>query len=263
MALKPFAVEPLALGTITPGNEAAGYPASNLGEFKHIGMSWRTTNTTNMFLKGDFGAPRDIDFMALLLTNAQQTTTMQFALTNDATFATFGYNSGTLPMIDPVISRPDGLYSAHLELPSVQTYRYWYLAVPAHTPAFFEAATLVMGKKLSFANYYSPGFEFGTEDLGDIELGRWGVPDETPGLIFRRWTGKFGWMSQSDMDTSFRPLIERVGKRTPIFFCMDPDPTVNRQARTYFGWLKEPPFFTGAVNKFDRYEAEFSIISQI
>jgi hypothetical protein len=268
MPSKPFAVIPADLGSFdTVASEVAGHPASNLGEFNHIGMTWKTEDSAgpvnNCWIIGDFApnAPQ-IDFVSLLHAAVPSTATWLFALTDDATLATYDFSTGFIPFMDPVITREDGLYSTHLELPAPLTHRYWYLEIRG-VPAALEAAKLIVGKKIEFANYYSPGFEFGTEDLGDMEIGRWGVPEETPGLIFRRLTAKFGWMSRADMDEKFRPLVERVGKRTPILFCMDPEATVNRQARTYFGWLREPPFFTGAVNKFDRYEAEFSILSMI
>jgi hypothetical protein len=37
-----------------------------------------------------------------------------------------------------------------------------------------------LGQKVTPANYYSPGWEMGVEDLGDIDVGRYGVVDETP-----------------------------------------------------------------------------------
>lgn len=265
MPQPPFAVVPLPFTIYAVDSQVSGAPAQHLAEFRHIGLVWRTATVGSVQLRGDFGSVVTLDFFAMLQANAVPGTAFRLRLSNASDFSSTVYDSGGafLPFISPAITRPDGLYSSHFELPAPQAARFWQIDISVGVLQAFEAATVVFGRKLTFANYYNPGFGFGVEDLGDLELTRWGVPDETEGAIFRRLDCTFGWMSQADMDQRFRPLVERLGKRGVALFCFDPEATVNRQARTYLGWLRTPPVFTGAVNKFDRFESEWSVLSMI
>lgn len=262
MAQKPFAVVPEPIGTILRSTGYAGTPASHLGEHKHIGLVWRSpfSSPNPAAAAGDFGSARTIDMVSIIASNATPTTGVILYLADDPDLQINVFSQTSL-IRQPPITRDDDLYHLHLEIPPT-TRRYWGIEVYGHS-GDFEASALVMGQRLTFTNYYSPGFGFGAEDLGGLELTRWGVPDEEDGLIFRRLDCTFGWMSRADMDDKFRPLVERLGKRGVALFCFDPEPTTYRQARTYFGWLRQPPFFRGAVNKFDRFESEWSILSMI
>jgi hypothetical protein len=264
MAKLPFAVIPLSLGTIETGNERAERPAVHLGYAKFRSLVWRTAGPANAWVRGDFGADSVVDFCALVLANAQPGTQIRLRL-DDAPIGTGGtmiYDSGPVTLVAPAITSDDGLYHSHLELPAATTARYWRIDITGHT-GDFEAATLVLGKKLQPATYYNPDFKFDVQDLGDIAFGRWGVPDETPGLVYRILSMKFGWLDTTDMETKFRPLAEQLGKRGIVYFCFDPEATVYRQAKTYLGWLRTPPYATGAAAQPGRYESELELLSQI
>lgn len=258
----PFAVVPLPFTTYSVQNERSNRPASHLSEFKSKGMVWQTNGNTTLLFKGDLGSPKPVNFVALLLTNAQPSTKFQFLMSNDPTFASVGYNSTALDIISPSITREDGLYHSHLEIPSVQTYRYFDLTISGHT-GDFQAAFLVIGQKLTPATYYNPDFEFGLEDQGSLEWTRYGVASEEDGVLMRKLKLTFSWLSQTDYETKFRPLTEKVGKRGMVYFCFDPEPTVYRQSKTYFGVLTEPPFATGAAPKQTNYEMPFELLSLI
>ena len=263
MLAKPFVVVPLPLGAIATGNALVQNPADHLAEFDTIGMTWRSSGNTNLWVRGDFGAALPVDFMSLVWANAVPATTIRLRLgdTQAEVDGTAEYDTGALPFIDPAITRSDGLYSCHIELPTVQTKQWWRIDIGGHTGSF-EAAKLIMGVRQIPANFYSAGWQYGAEDLGDIDLGRWGVPAETPGLIMRSLAFKLGWMTETEFETMFRPIMETLGKRRVALWCFDPTAGPYRQARTYFGWLRDVPYATGGT-AVTRYEMEFQIRSMV
>ena len=72
---KPMFVVPLSLGTIATGNEASGFPASNLGETDAAGLVWKSSGATNVWARGNLGSAQSINFAALIAANAIGTST--------------------------------------------------------------------------------------------------------------------------------------------------------------------------------------------
>jgi len=264
MARLPFAVIPTPLGTVATGNEAAGFNALHLGEFLDIGMTWKSSGNANLWIRGDFGAAKAIDFVGMVSANAQPGTTIRIRLgdTQAEVDGTADYDSGALPFISPAVTREDGLYHAHHELPSLQSERWWRIDIGGHT-GDFQAAKLVLGQKVEPARFYSSGFEFGLEDLGSISMGRWGVPEIEDGLIFRSLNFKLGWIEKAEFEAKWRPLARKLGLRNVALWCFDPTADAYRQDNTYFGWIKENPFAIGGENKPGTFSHEFSIRSMI
>jgi hypothetical protein len=259
----PFCVVPLPF-TINNdfGHADAGHPSSHLAEFDTIGMTWKTSSASPPHtIVGDFGSAKTVGFLSMLSANAGSGVTIRLQM--GTTTAVSNYDSGYMTFVNPGLTRDDGLYHSHFELPSAQTYRYFAVSVNGQT--VFEASTLVLGAKVTPANYYSPGFEFGVEDLGDIDVGRYGVIDETPGRIMRKLNFRLGWMSESDFETKFRPLVEALGKRKVALWCFDPTANVYRQARTYLGWIRNPIVATHVANTGDgpRFQKDLEILSMV
>lgn len=92
--LKPIFIIPLDLGTIATGNQAAGYPATNLNRAKAIGLTWRTTDALNVWARGQFAASRAIDFCSMVSANALPATTIRVRLGD-----TQGHVDGTANLI--------------------------------------------------------------------------------------------------------------------------------------------------------------------
>lgn len=245
MALTPFAVVPLPLGTIATGNEIASNPAAHLAEHAYTGLTWKTSSNTNVWVRGDFGSAQDIDFMAIVSANALAGTKFRLRLgdTQGEVDGTADYDSGAggQTFINPAITRKDGLYHAHWELPSVQSERWWRLDITGHTGAF-EAASLILGKKLTVAKYYEPDWEAGVVDTGSVELNELGVPQISMGKIMRSISFRLRWMTEAEHELTWGPFDEQVGRTGIAYWCFDPDATVYRQRRTYMGWNRENPF---------------------
>ena len=261
MANLPFILVPHPLPSFATGNERTEKPALHLGQFKHIGMTWRSSGNANLWVRGDFGQDRLVDFISVLQSNALPGTTIRVRLgtTQAQVDGTAPYDSGALPFISPAITREDGLYHSHLQIGSPITARWWRIDIGGHT-GDFEAAKLIMGKRVTPARYYDRNFEFGVQDLGSIDFGRWGVAEEEEGLIFRTCTFKLSWITGAEYEGSWRPLIEKVGRRQPVLLCFDPEATSSRQAKTYFGTFREPPFATAGA-KPGTYAQEYSLLS--
>jgi hypothetical protein len=264
MVSLPFLLKPHSLGTIASGNERAEKPAVHLGVLDAIGMTWRSNGASNLWIRGDFGSARPIDFVSLVHANAQAGTTIRVRLgdTQAEVDGTADYNSGVLPFIAPSIDREDGLYSSHLELLSLQTKRWWRIDIAGHT-GDFEAAKLVLGKRIIPSRYYSSGFEFGDQDMGTLELTKWGIPDRQDGLILSTLKFKLGWIDEAEYEGKIRPLMRSVARREVLMACFDPTPNAYRQSRTFLGWLKDDPFAVGGGLKPGTFAQDFSILSMI
>jgi hypothetical protein len=263
MATMPFFVVPTALGTITAGNALTSNPASHLAAFDAAGMTWKTSDNTNVWVRGDFGSNQSIDFIAMLAANAVPATTLRLRLgdTQVEVDGTADYDSGAGLFINPAITRTDGLYWSHKEL-AVQSERWWRVDMGSHTGAF-EASMLIMGKKLTPSNWYSPGWGFGIDDKAKAEINRFGLVDLTPGDKLRTLKFVLGWISEAEMETMWRPFDELVGTSTPIYVCFDPTANTYRQGRSYFGLITENPFAAQQRNTPDgpRFERSFEITS--
>jgi hypothetical protein len=141
--------------------------------------------------------------------------------------------------------------------------RWWRIDITGHT-GDFEAMAMVLGQRAVFTNFYNDkGFEFGQEDYGTIEIGRYGVVDELGGIKMRTLMMDFGWMSDSDRHNVFQPLRDKIGVTGVAFWCFDPDATVQRQDKSYFGWLMKPVAFRASSFKQDRWQSQFNVRSMI
>lgn len=263
--IQPFAVRPVEIdpANIATGNEITARPASNLTRLRHIGMTWRTNGAGTAWVRGQLDAAGDIDFVSLINANALPGTTIRVRLgTSQAQVdGSAPYDSGAVPFISPATTRESGMYHSHLELPSIAMASWFRIDIGGHT-GDFEAAGLVMGKKIQPARFYDRDFEYGIEDLGSLDIARNGVSGETPGLVLRTLLFRFSWMTKAEFETEFRPMIEALASRKPSFWCFNPEANAYRQNETYFGYFGRPPFARGGA-KPQTFTVEFQIRSLI
>lgn len=279
---KPFMVLPLAPVALASGNEKASRPLSHAFEFKNPGMVWETTGASGIYARGDLGSARDIDFLALLATNAVAGATFRLRLgTSQAEVdGTAPYDSGTLPIhtiagsgASLVLDFASETYYAnelpalahsHLEIAPARSFRWFRIDIGGHS-GDFRCMDVIIGKKMEFADFYNgaDGLAYGSEDLGEIRLGNYGVAEELDGILLRTLDMNFGWMSDANRKSMFQPMVKGLGLRGAVYVCVDPEPTVDRNDKTYFGWLRELPFFKPSTWKQDRWSAPFRIRSMI
>jgi hypothetical protein len=260
MAQKPFFVIPTPLGTVTSGNERVNRPASHLGQFYYKGMVWQSTGNASLYVRCDLGSAQEIDFVGVLAANALSTTTIRVRL-GDSQAEVDGsadYDSTALPFIDPLITRDDGLYHSHLELPSVQTKQWVRIDIGGHT-GDFSASMLVIGKKIQPVEYYEPKWNRDIRDLGSLTFARNGVPGISYGERLRAIGFTLAWLNEEEMEELFSPMDEAVGKTDPLFVCFDPEATDYRQRRTFFGFNEEQPSYT--KQGFNRFQRSFQFLS--
>lgn len=263
MARKPIFVLPLDLGTIAAGNILAGYPATNLNRHKAIGLTWQTDGNANVWVRGQFATAQAIDFCAVIAANALPGTMIRLRLgsTQAQVDGTAAYDSGAVAFINPSITREDGLYHSHLELPSVQSALWWRIDITGHT-GNFQAADIVMGQKVEPSRFYNYDFEYGISDLGNMDFGRFGVPDEEPGKILRTIDFTLGWQTEAEWEERFRPMLEKIGVRGFVYLCFDPTAHAYRQNKTFMGVLAKPSYAKGS-RKPATFSQDFSIKSVI
>lgn len=261
----PFAVVPLELGTMETGNELAETnPADHLGKFRYIGATWKSYGATDVWVRGDLGSAQAIDFISLIGANAGVNTDVRVRLGDsqaDVDGDSAPYDSGAVDFIDPFITREDGLYHSHLELSSVETRRWWRIDITNHT-GDFEASKLIIGEKIQPSRFYDKDYEFGIEDTGQLDITREGIMHEVPGQILRTLQFNLGWLTTTEYETQFRPMVEKMGTRGLMYWCFDPQANAYRQSKTYFGVFRTAPFATGGV-KPGNYSKEFQILSVI
>lgn len=260
---RPLFVSPLNLGTMAAGGATAGHPVTNLNRHKALGLTWQVNG--NSWARGDFGVNRDVDFCALISSNAQAGTTLRLRLgdTQAQVDGVAPYDSGALPIISPVgMLTRDGFYHSHLELPSVQSKRHWRIDIGGHS-GNFEASMLVLGRKVQQATrFYDYGFVFGGEDTGSAKITRHGVWDEEPGLKMRSCQFTLNWLTELEWETMYRPLTEIIGTSEPVYCVFDPQASIYRQNRSYYGKMEKAVTATGR-RKPGTFGGEFNVLSII
>lgn len=259
----PFCVEPVLLGAITHGNAVAGRPGEHVALLDYMGMAWRSEEATNRSLRGQFFKAETIDFVAMIAANAQPGTTIRLRFGNSLAEVdgAGSYDSGALPFVYPAISREDGRYHSHLELPAPVVATWWRIDITGHDGPF-EAAGLVMGKRLTPSRFYDLPFEYGVKDLGSLTISPGGVVTETPGIVLRTLLFQMSWVSEAEHFEMFGPLGERLGQRGLTYWCFDPEPTPYRQAKTYLGYLTKDLYARGRP-KPRTFAQEFNLLSLI
>lgn len=262
---KPFCVIPLALGAIASGNQRANRPCSHLQIHRSQGLVWQSDGIASLWIRGDMGVVQSIDFVSLLGTNAQAGTLARLRLGNSQAEVdgAAAYDSGTQLIISPSIIREDGRYIWHFELPAIQNMRWWRIDISNHV-GDFQAMSLVLGKKIQFADFYNQlGFGFGLEDMSSLDFGRYGVSELIDGVKLRTLEMEFGWMSETDRKNKFQPLRDKLGTSGFAYWCFDPESTDQRQDKTYFGRLTKAPSFRPSTFKQDVWQSQWAIQSII
>lgn len=251
MAQKPFIVKPLDLGTITSGNERANRPAQHLNERFFAGMVWQSNGSASLTASGEFDDTYEVDFCALLGTNATETTTINVTVGGSSTGAQLIRDPEPLPP-------PSGLYHAHVEFDAPVSGSTWSISIGGHT-GDFQASILVLGLKQTPSKYYETQWKVGVRDLASLSFARNGIADLTPGQKLRTLQFKLGWLNEQEMEEVWAPLDEYLGRSEPHFWCFDPEATEWRQRRTFFGWHEESPQI-GKL-RYDQFERQFDILS--
>lgn len=243
---KPFAVIPLPLGNITTGNARTNRPASHLGLTQHAGMRWQSNGNGNLWVRGQFDTIRAVNFAALMGTNAQLGTTIRVRLgmSQEQVDGAALYDSGAQPLIAPLVTRSDGVYHSHLEIPVVQNAFWWRIDIGGHA-GDFAASALIFGEKREPSHFYNRGREIGFQDLGALEIGRNGVVAETPGALLRTLLFRLQWVSDDEFKRVWSPMMEVKGKRQVTYLCFDPQADENRQDVTFLGFMTADLFKRG------------------
>jgi hypothetical protein len=263
MILKPFFVVPYQPTSIVWVNPpVAGYPASNLGEFNHVGLESRISSVANNLI-ADLGSAKDINFLGLLSTNAAPSSLISWILSNSSTFATVIHSEPSQPIRTPAATNYSERYHEHREIASVINARYVLAAIDPASGVEFSAAHIIIGKKIEFSRFYNKGHGMGSEDFGSFEMTANGIPNITDGAILRTLKFDMSNLTKAEFMLKYQPLIAAVKTTKPVYICFDPQADEYRQSNTYFGWLKPPGFATIGEIKPGAYSQSFEMLSQI
>lgn len=280
---KPFFVVPIDLGTVASSAAYAGYPVTNINRLKSIGLTWKASASGGLWARGQFASAQIVDFCAIVAANAQLGTLYRLRLGySSAEVGGTGaaYDSGWQPFIPSfdsdaevsalsldfldriyLIETAPSTFHSHLEMDAPQAATWWRIDISNHS-GDFQCAALVLGKKVQPTHFYNLDFEFGAKDLGTLDITRMGVWDEEYGKVLRTVAFTLGWTSEAEYEASFRPMIEKLGKRGIVYVVFDPSPTAYRVKRTYMGVFDKPPGTKG-IRKPRTYTQDFEITSMI
>lgn len=262
MAALPFFVRPLPFTVTNQGNQLTANPVLNLADFHYAGATWKSSGASNLYFSGDLGAATAVDFAGMLSATPVAGTNFMFAMNSSAMNGIgtgAAYTSGTLPFISPALTTRT-LYHSHLEIGTPQTYRHFDFYVSSHT-GDFEAAFLVVGKKIAPTRYYDNDYERGFEDLSRFDLGRNGVPDIAYGSVLPSIKFQLAWLTEDEHENYIDPMLKACGTTEPLYLCFDPSATTSRQQRTYFGRVSASP--RGQRRHFNTWVREFTFTSLV
>lgn len=214
-------------------------------------MRWQSNGNGNLWVRGQFDTIRAINFASLMGTNAQAGTTIRIRLgmSQEQVDGLAAYDSGIQPLISPAVTRSDGVYHSHLEIPSVQSVFWWRIDIGGHV-GDFSASALIFGEKREPEHFYNRDREIGFQDLGGLEVARNGVVAETPGVLLRTLLFRLQWVSDDEYKRVWSPMMEVKGKRQVTYWCFDPQADENRQDMTFLGFMVRDMFKRG--NDFPR-----------
>jgi hypothetical protein len=262
---KPFFVVPIALSGMVTDSADPGHPVHALGEHRDIGTTWKTTTTGDHWVRGQITAPLGVDFCAVVAANASPAAQIRVRLgaTQAEVDGVAPYDSGVLDFIatTPADLPEDGLYHSHLEIPAAQTATWFRIDISGQT-GIFEAAMLVLGKRITPSHFYDLDYEQGHQDLGKLDVSRWGIFEEEPGLTWRTLDFVLNWQSEAELESDFRRLQKHLNSRGICYCCFDPTDSSYRHARTYMGVARKPMAARGR-RKPRTFAQEFSLLSYI
>ena len=262
MAALPFFVKPIPFTAVNVGTELSSNPGQNLSDFHYAGATWKTSSATPLYISGDFGSAQTVDFVGMLAANAGAADVTQFWM-NTTQMNGIGtgaaYTDGAYYFISPALTTRT-LYNSHRELSTPQTYRHFDFYISSHT-GYFEAAFLVVGKKIAPARYYDNDYERGFEDLSRFDLGRNGVPDIAYGSVLPSIKFSLSWLTEDEHENYIDPLLKACGTTEPLYVCFDPESTANRQGRTFFGRISASK--RGQRRHFNVWQRDFEVTSLI
>ena len=246
---KPICILPLPFASIAGSTYIPNRPWTHLGHPEYVGMRWEADGGEAIWLRGEFDEASPVDFCSLMACNAQAGTTIRLRLGSTADEVDGGsaaYDSGALTLIDPARTREDGLYHSHLELDAVETATWWRIDIGNHT-GDFSASCLILGQKREPSHFYNRDREIGSEDLGELEFSRNGVPADTPGAVLRTLLFRLQWVSDEEYWSTWEPLGRRNadGSKKIMLWVFDPESHARRQDKTFLGYLARDPFKRG------------------
>lgn len=197
-------------------NDVAGFPCSNLGFDAPV--AWRsssaTTNTAASFLARMASQP--IDTIALLMSNAPESATVQILAGNDASTTSYTSSTVSYRASANLAARPG--YHALIKLPSAQSYPFWRVNILIGGSGLagpFHLEHAIFGLNRASKNHSVDKSEQPL-DLGNYERSRTGIPTRTLGLRGKRVDFEISLVNQLQFETLYADLPQLVGTSSPI-----------------------------------------------
>ena len=246
--------------TITSSSEEGALIDDNVVD-DFVSKVWRSTATTDQWLKFDLGAAATLTSIGIFGHNFTSAATIQVQATSSDGFGTIGNGTADNRMAwsttftistdddSKVIDKSVVFFS--------QKYRWWRLTMrdgAATTDAYMEVGRVMGGAYWEATNNFR--FDF-TKQYADPSL-----RDETEGQQLytkartKYWTYLLQWsyMTRADQD-KVETIFRNIGRAEPCMVSLDPDdyPTLE----SIYGWLNSDIEFTMDVTGNTSYSAEF------
>lgn len=200
----------------TGNNTVAGFPCDNLGFDAPV--AWRsssaTPNTTASFLARMAAQP--VDTIALLMSNAPESATVQVQAGNDSSTTSFTSTVFPFRASANLANRPG--YHALIRLPTAQSYPFWRVTVTIGGSGLngpFHLEHAVFGFNRVSKNHSVDKVE-APLDYGSFERSAMGIPQRTLGLRGKRVDFEISMMNQLQFETLYADLPRLVGTTSPV-----------------------------------------------
>lgn len=238
--------------TVSSGGEDPFYPVSNL-KHPHALKTFRSSSSATSILVFDMQSAVTCDtFLAVGSSIGALDLTAVTIEANATDVWSAPAFSTTVSDFDYVENFATKVFSA------AQTYRYWRLTLVG-TSGYVEVGKLFLGSAVQLeSNNITFGFEFGRNDISDIQKGRYGQRFIDEITTVKTFKGAIGLMTQAEQ-TSVQAIWDYCGTSKPLWFVPDPDETfiANKDRLSGYYYFKDQPAFVNDF--FSLYSTEFQL----
>lgn len=256
-------IPPAPVLTWAADDEEAGHPVRTLGR-DDPNSTWWSQRVGLVFGLEARIAPAPIDSIAVLATNASETSTITIKAGADAANVQGG--APTFVHVSRPFRASAGLpgrksYHSYVRLPAPQSYPYWRIEIGGPVPGdMFVATYVVFGLAHSTRNFASDSKAETLVDLGAIERDRSGNPSRIDGHRSRSVEFEIVNMPEAQYETAFEQLRWLIGSTTPALVIPNSRPGAFLHDRILYGTMKPGR----ASNTYSpRYSQQFSVESLI
>lgn len=226
----------ISAATLSGGAWSTSYPQNNI-KTRFLNQAARSTNVlaASTLINIDLVSAKPVLAFAAIKTNISASgATYRLRGSNDNTFATSLYDSGTLSM---------ATQTPHLivGLPSVITARYWRLEIidTSNPAGYLQIGHIFIGDGFQPSSNYSRGAEIGYESRTEITESLGGVEYFNSKASRRVFNLRLDWLTDSEAYADAMDLQAIAGIENEVLLIADRADATYNQQRNFLGRLRQ------------------------